>query len=169
MKRRIGYFLGVIVIVIFLAIGISYKMSKEESETALRNVLGNSIYKVWEGYDSIIEDSSKEMTIESIDKMNGNLVHIEAKSSVVDRTVGENLLQPIASKLWHIGKEIEESYYENDGFNEEQEKRYKEIVDEMKKINKQIIEIYYIPGSEGGVYLEIENFEELEEIKKRLH
>lgn len=166
MKKRIGYFLGIIVFV--LAIGISYQMGKDKSELALRSVMGNSIYKVWEGYNSIIEDSSKEMVIDSIEKMNENLGYIEAHSSVVDRTVGEDLLQPIASKLSNIGKGIEENYYENESFNEKQEKRYREIIEEMKKINKQITEVYYIPDSEGDVYLEIENFEELKEINKQL-
>ncbi|WP_346235455.1 hypothetical protein MKY04_05025 [Lysinibacillus telephonicus] len=149
MKKRIGYLLGIIAIV--LAIVFSYQAGKKEVEGNIKTVIGNSVYNVWEGYNSIIEDSNKGLTIDAISKMNERLIYVTAYSNVIDRGTGQTLLQPIASKISNIAKGIEDNYYQDGGVNEQQQEKYKQMIEAIKEVNEQILKVYYIPNSEGTV------------------
>lgn len=167
MKKRIGYFAGGFLVI--FAIIISFQLNKDQSKLRLEAVLGNSVYNAWEGLNEIIEDSTEEITIDSITEMNEKLISVEAYANVIDRIVEEDLLLPIASKLLNIGRDIEENHKGNGEFTEVDQKRYKVIVAEAKKVVKQIYKVYYVPDSEGKVKLEIKNFKELENISDRLN
>ncbi|MFC7686289.1 hypothetical protein [Ureibacillus sp. GCM10028918] len=146
MRKLLGYFAGGF-LVILLAIIISYQDGHENGEKRMAAVLGNSVYNVWEGYYEIVEDSNKEMTIDSISRMNDRLISVKAYSNVVDRTVGEEVLLPIADKLLNIGTGFEDGYRENGNFDKE---KYMETVEEIEKVITLFTEIYYIPNSEGS-------------------
>ncbi|KGR79259.1 hypothetical protein [Ureibacillus sinduriensis] len=149
MRKQVGYFAGGF-LVILLTIIISYQDGHENGEKRMVAVLGNAVYNVWESYYEIVEDSNREMTIDSISRMNDRLISVKAYSNVVDRTVGEEVLLPIADKLLNIGKVIENNYRENGNLDKE---KYKETVEEIEKVNTLLTEIYYIPNSEGKVNL----------------
>lgn len=167
MKKRIGYFAGGFLVI--FAIIISFQLNKDQSKLSLEAVLGNSVYNAWEGLNEIIEDSTEEITIDSITEMNENLISVEAYANVIDRIVEEDLLLPIASKLLNIGRDIEGNHKGNGEFTEVDKKKYKVIVAEAKKVVTQIYKVYYVPDSEGRVKLEIKNFKELENINHRLN
>lgn len=167
MKKRIGYFVGGFLVI--LAIIISFQLNKDQSKLSLEAVMGNSVYNAWEGLNEIIEDSSEEITIDSINEMNEKLISVEAYANVIDRIVEEDLLLPIVSKLLNIGRDIEENHERNGEFTEVDKKKYKVIVAEVKKVVTQIYKVFYVPDSEGKVKLEIKNFKELENINDRLN
>ncbi|KOP82713.1 hypothetical protein ACFFHH_24225 [Cytobacillus solani] len=167
MRKVVTYFAGGFLVI--LAIIISFQIDKDKSELSLEAVLGNSIFNAWDSLNEIVEDSTEEISIESIKVMNENLISIEAYANVIDRIVAEDLLLPIVSKLLNIGKEIEENHDKNGEFTEVDIEKYKVIVNEAKNVIEQIYIVYYVPDSEGKVKLEIENFRELANINERLN
>ncbi|WP_313800827.1 hypothetical protein [Cytobacillus sp.] len=167
MKKRIGYIAGGFLVI--LAIFISFQLNKDSSKLSLEAVLGNSVYNAWEGLNEIIEDSTEEITMESVNEMNENLISVQAYANVIDRIEEEDLLLPIASNLLNIGRDIEENHKKNGKFTDIDKKKYKVIVEETKKVITQIYKVYYVPDSEGKVKLEIQNFKELENINDRLN
>lgn len=167
MKKVYAIFSTTIILILILAIIFSTNTNK--SELSLESVGGSSIYKIWEGYDMIRENSSEDFTIEAITELKENLISIEAYSNVVDNIVSEDLLQPIAANLLDINKNIEGNYKKNGELTEIDKESYTTINNEIKNILPLINKVYYIPKKEGRIRLEIKDFEELEDINIRLH
>lgn len=166
MKRRLANIAGVVIVI--LAIIISYQVGKDKAERRLEGVLGNSLFNVWAGLNNIVENSKEELTIETIEEMNRDLFSVGAYANVIDRTVEHNLLQPVSENLLAIGTNIENRYNQNGGFTENDVEKYKNLTEKVEIINKLLLEIYYISNSEGKVNLEIENFHELENVNNDL-
>jgi len=161
-------FMALCLVIITVLIIFSYKTDGEDAKVTLESVVGNSLFKLLDNYETI--HSKKELSIDSIKEINGNLISIEVSSGVIDLAVGQELLSPIANNLLKIMKDLENNYNQNKQFTEQDKEKYKKAMEEVDTMIPLIQEIYYVPNSKEGAEpkLKIENFGELKTVNNRL-
>lgn len=168
MKKFYMIFMALILVIITILIIYSHKTEGEEARVTLESVVGNSLFKLLDNYDAIL--STKELSIDSIKEIDKNLTSIEVSSGVVDLAVGQELLSPIANNLLKIMNDLENRYYKNKQFTEQDKEKYHKAIAEIDTMIPLIYKIYYVPNSKEGAEpkLEIENFDELKTVNNRL-
>ncbi|MGE7929922.1 hypothetical protein [Lysinibacillus xylanilyticus] len=168
MKKSYMIFMALILVIITVLIISSYKTEGEEAKVTLESVVGNSLFKLLDNYDAIL--STKELSIDSIKEIDKNLTSIEVSSGVIDLAVGQELLNPIANNLLKIMNDLENRYYKNKQFTEQDKEKYQKAITEIDTMIPLIYKVYYVPNSKEGAEpkLQIENFDELKTINNRL-
>ncbi|MCY9549626.1 hypothetical protein [Lysinibacillus xylanilyticus] len=168
MKKSYMIFMALILVIITVLIIFSYKTEGEEAKVTLESVVGNSLFKLLDNYDAIL--SSKELSIDSIREIDKNLTSIEVSSGVIDLAVGQELLSPIANNLLKIMNDLENRYYKNKQFTEQDKEKYQKAITEIDTMIPLIYKVYYVPNSKEGAEpkLQIENFDELKTLNNRL-
>jgi len=168
MKKSYMIFMALILVIITVLIIFSYKTEGEEAKVTLESVVGNSLFKLLDNYDAIL--STKELSIDSIREIDKNLTSIEVSSGVIDLAVGQELLIPIANNLLKIMNDLENRYYKNKQFTEQDKEKYQKAITEIDTMIPLIYKVYYVPNSKEGAEpkLQIENFDELKTLNNRL-
>jgi len=168
MKKSFMIFMALILVIITVLIISSYKTEGEEAKVTLESVVGNSLFKLLDNYDAIL--STKELSIDSIKEIDKNLTSIEVSSGVIDLAVGQELLNPIANNLLKIMNDLENRYYKNKQFTEQDKEKYQKAIIEIDTMIPLIYKVYYVPNSKEGAEpkLQIENFDELKTLNNRL-
>ncbi|MFJ3387808.1 hypothetical protein [Lysinibacillus sp. NPDC086135] len=168
MKKIYLIFMTLILVIIAVLIIYSYKTEGEEAKVTLESVVGNSLFKLLDNYDTIL--SKKELSIDSIKEIDKNLTSIEVSSGVIDLAVGQELLSPIANSLLKIMSDLKDRYDKSEQFSEQDKEKYKKAIAEIDAMIPLIYKVYYDPNSKEGAEpkLEIENFDELKTINIRI-
>lgn len=168
MKKSYMIFMALVLVIITMLIITSYKTEGQEAKVTLESVVGNSLFKLLDNYDAIL--STKELSIDSLKEIDGNLISIEVSSGVIDLAVGQELLSPIANNLLKIMNDLENRYYKNKQFTELDKEKYQKAITEIDTMIPLIYKVYYVPNSKEGAEpkLQIENFDELKTLNNRL-
>jgi hypothetical protein len=165
--------LGLLILLLIFSAGILYsrlKKNDDEMKMKVEGIVGSSLFKIWNNYNSILENETNMMTIERINDIYVKLSVIEAYSDIVGHAVNTQLLTPISVDMKAITESIQKSYEENKEFTVLDQTKYATLTKEITELIPLINKVYYVPETiEGGkITLHVNNKEELLEFSDEL-
>lgn len=174
-SRSIYLILAGLVVVILVCSTIL----KKEQNTAysakgtLESVTGSSLYQVWFGYSTILQNKENSLDREHIEDLFTSLSVIEAHSQTVDQAVHAQVLTPIAKNMKQIADGIKRSYVKNGKLTEDDQASYSKMMKQSEMLISSLSKVYYVPDSLEGaeVTLDInknDDYRKLLELNKEL-
>lgn len=126
------------------------------SKGTLESITGTSLYEVWYGYTTILEDKDKPITLNSINNLYTTISVVEAYSRTVDTAVHAELLSPIAKNMKVITERLQKSYGAQGGFTEADQTSLSMILTKAELLLDLLSEVYYVPEPHEGVKITLD-------------
>ncbi|WP_054955885.1 hypothetical protein [Paenibacillus dakarensis] len=153
--------ISLIVLVAIVSVSWSFhKKSDGDIKSKLGNVLGYSLDKIYEQYNSMkgYGDNLDDIKIQEI---YNKLYSIQSYSTAVDKGVGVGLLTPIANLMFDDFQTIASSYKKTGALTDSDREKFKKFVNESVEISLLVTDVYFIKGSEGKPKLKISRYDSL--------
>lgn len=167
MKKNIMIFIGLGMLALITLLTIyTYETEAKIAESRLKSILGSSLFNVYDNYDDINQYSADNLEIDMIKNIKDKLIKIEIYSTVIDNSVEQEYLTPIANNLLKITNNIEDNYKENKQFTIQDKNNYKKILETAKNLIPTIHKTYYKDNSTEGAepILKVKDTEEFKQI-----
>lgn len=161
---------------VLLASSLVYLYSEQQKvehgmKMKVEGLVGTSLFRIWSGYDSMLDQDSAELEIEQVNDMVVKLAVVEAYSEIVDRAVNTLLLIPISIDMKAMIGSMQDSYEANGGFTEQDRSKFETLQKAITELIPLIHQVYYVPESVEGaeVTLQVNNTEELRAFMNKLN
>ncbi|MFS0722455.1 hypothetical protein [Paenibacillus sp. 1P07SE] len=131
--------------IMLLIVVVTFINQTEKRNVPLDGLVGQALYKTWEGYTRILEAPEGPPNEEVIHDMHSHLISVQAYSNMVDLAVGTQLLHHIADDLLALQQTI--NPVSPDPTDRE---RYTFIINNITTLLPLITDTYYVPSHHGG-------------------